>query len=351
MSYLRGPLTKEQIGTLMADAPRPEPAAAPAAAATVESDASAVAPAVAAGVPVRYAETGAPWLAEIGGTAGSARLQAFLAARVSVRFDDTRAGIDVTEEWEALYGPLDETLELENETQVELDERDFRAEPPDGASYVLPRAPIAEKQFFQEAQRSIQRRLVDLRTLEIFRNAALKLYSRPGETEEAFLARADQAAQAKADEETARIRDRLEAKQERLEAALETTRRRAEELESEQRSRWTTEVIAGAGSVLGVLLGGRADTKTIARAGRAAGSAASRRGMSDRAGERRRTAEEKADATEDALEELEQEILDEVAEIDAKWDEHARAIETIELRAEAADVRVAELALVWVPAA
>ncbi len=350
MSYLRGPLTKEQISTLMAGAARPEPLAA-AAAPPAEEDASSVPPTVAAGAPVRYADPAAPWLAEVGGAPSGTRLQAFLAARVNVRIDDTRAGIDVTEEWEALYGPLDEALDLESETPVEIDERDFRSDAPPGAFYVLPRAPIAEERFFRDAQRSVQRRLVDVQTLEVFRNPAFRLYSRPGESEEAFLARADAAGQAKADEETAKIRDRLEAKRDRLEAALETARRRAEELESEQRSRWTTEVIAGAGSVLGVLLGGRGSTRTIAQAGRAAGSAASRRGMSTRAGERRRTAEAKAEATEEALEELEQEILDEVAEIDAKWDEQARAIETLELRPEASDVRVAELALVWVPTA
>ena len=270
---------------------------------------------------------------------------------MSLRFDDAKAGVDVTEEWEALYGPLDEALDLESETRIDLDERDFQPDAPAGAAYVLPAAPIAEERFFRDAQRAIQQRLVDLRTLELFHNPALKLYSRPGETEAEFLARADEAAQAKADEETARIRDRLEAKQDRLEAALETARRRAEELASEQKSRWTTEVIAGAGSVLGVLLGGRASTRTIARAGRAVGGAASRRGMSDRAGERRRTAEEKIEATEEALDELEQEILDEVAEIDAKWDDAGRAIETVELRPETSDVRVVELALVWVPTA
>ena len=125
----------------------------------------------------------------------------FLAARVSVRFDDTKSGVDVTEEWEALYGPLDETLELESETRVEIDDRDFGAEPADGTSYVLPAAPIGEERFFREAKRSIERRLADVSTLEILRNPGLRLYSRPGETEEAFLARADQAAQAKADEE------------------------------------------------------------------------------------------------------------------------------------------------------
>ncbi len=351
MSYLRGPLTKEQISSLMAGTPRAEPATDAPTAPVAAPDASPVAPAVASGVPVRHVDPAAPWLATVGGAPGGTRLAAYLAARVTLRFDDTRAGIDVTEEWEALYGPLAEALDLESAAQVDIDERDFGAEAPAGTVYVLPPAAIAEERFFREARRSIQQRLVDEKTLEVLHNPALKLYSRPGETEEAFLARADEVAQAKADEETARIRDRLEAKQDRLEAALATARRRAEELESEQRSRWATEVIAGAGSVLGVLLGGRDSTRTIARAGRAAGSAASRRGMSDRAGERRRTAEEKAASTEAALEELEQEILDEVAEIDAKWDEKARELETIEVRPEASDVRVIELSLVWVPTA
>jgi hypothetical protein len=350
MSYLRGPLTKEQIQTLMATAPRPE-AAAPASPPLPDPDASQVAPAVATGVPVRYADPAAPWLTQAGGAPGGTRLQAYLAARVNLRFDDAKAAVDVTEEWEALYGPLAGELDLEDETRVDLDERDFEPDAPAGAAYVLPAAPIADEGFFRDARKAIQQRLVDVRTLQVFHNPALKLYSRPGETQAEFLARADEAAQARADAETALIRDRLEAKQGRLEAALETARRRAEELASEQKSRWTTEVIAGAGSVLGVLLGGRASTRTIARAGRAAGGAASRRGMSERAGERRRTAEDKIEATEEALAQLEQEILDELAEIDAKWDDAAGAIETVELRPETSDVRVTELSLVWVPTA
>ena len=34
-------------------------------------------------------------------------MRAFLAARVSLRYDDTAAGIDEQEEFEAFYGPLD----------------------------------------------------------------------------------------------------------------------------------------------------------------------------------------------------------------------------------------------------
>lgn len=71
--------------------------------------------------------------------------------------------------------------------------------------------------------------------------------------------------------------------------------------------------------------------------------------MSERAAERRQTAEERVESAEAALERLEQEILDEVAAIDADWDEKARAMETVELRPEASDVRVTDITLVWVP--
>jgi hypothetical protein len=73
--------------------------------------------------------------------------------------------------------------------------------------------------------------------------------------------------------------------------------------------------------------------------------------MTTRAAERRRTAGEKIETVEVSLEELEQQILDEVAEIDATWSERAREIEPVEVRLEQADVRLVELALVWVPTA
>ncbi len=356
MSFLRGPLTKEQIAQLTPDEQRPsEPAAAPetvaptAAPAALADDESAVAPAVAEGVLVRWLDPAAPWAAEVGADAAGRRLQAYLAARVSLRFDDTKAKLDTTQEWEALYGPLDGGLDLDAETVVDYDDRDLRAEPVEDAVYVLPDVPLDKAAFFRDAAKSIQRKLADTETLELLRNEELGLYSRPGETPEQFAARAEEAAKTGADAATAKIRDRLERKRDRLERALETARQRAEAAEVEQGSRRSTELLSGLGSVVGVLLGGKADTRTIARAGRALGGAASRRGMSTRAGERKRSAEEKAATAEEDLAELEQEILDEVAEIDETWAAKAEAVEPVPIRLEANDVRIVETALVWVP--
>ena len=351
MSFLRGPLTKEQIATLTPEQPPGAEERVTVTQSPLADDESGVAPPVADGIPVRWLDPAAPWAAEIGADPTGKRLVPFLAARVSLRFDDTKAGLDTTQEWEAVYGPLDSGLDLDRETAVDYDDRDLRDESPDGAAYVLPSVPLDKAAFFRDAAREIQRRLVDTQTLELLRNAELDLYSRPGETQEQFAARADEAAKAAADTETAKIRDRLETKHDRLERALETARQRVEQASVEQTSRRSTELLSGLGSVVGVLLGGKADTRTIARAGRALGGAASRRGMSTRASERKETAEEKVELAETDLAELEQEILDEVAEIDEKWAAKADAVETIPIRLEAGDVRVVQTTLVWVPTA
>ncbi len=373
MSYLRGPLTKEQLAPLKpaasetASAPAATPAAAaptaeaapaaPAAATPATpapaapapelgADETPIPPPVAPGTAVSYLDPAAAWSSAVGAVAGSTRLRAFLAARVSLRYDDSAAGVDEQEEFEAVYGPLDSGLDLASETQVDYEDRDFGTAPPAGAVFVLPQAPVGEAKFFTQTAKDIQRNLVDRRALELQRNRALKLVSRPGESTEDFAARCDAAAQERADAEAAKIRDRLEAKRDRLDKALAQAQRRVEELDTDTRTRQTTELISGAGAVLGALFGGRRSARSMASA---VGSAASRGGMTARTSQRKRTAQDKVEATKDDLAELEQEILEEVAEIDERWKATAAEVDTLSIRLEATDVRVLETRLVWVP--
>jgi hypothetical protein len=361
MSYLCGPLTKEQVarlkpavepGRLHVATNSVEPAATsappppPPTSTELAADESSVAPPVAPGIPVSFLDPAAPWASGIGAVTGSSRFRAFLAARVSLRYDDSTAGIDEQEEFEALYGPLDGGIDLASETQVDYDDRDFSAAAPAGAVYVLPTAPVGKDAFFQATAKEIRQRLVDRRPLELQRNRQLELVSRPGETPEDFATRCDAAAQERADAETAKIRDRLEAKRDRLDRALAQAQRRVEELQTDTRSRQATELLAGAGAVLGAFLGGKRSTRSMAGA---LSSAASRRGVSVRSAERRETAKAKADATKDDLAELEQELADEISAIDERWKTVADEVDTLSIRLEASDVRVVETRLVWVP--
>ncbi len=356
MSYLRGPLTKEQVQQLMSDAPRPAeplPAAGAASAAPevtpaapLAADETSVAPATAPGITVSYLDPAAPWAAQVGATAGITRLHAFIATRVAMRYDDTAAGIDEQQEFEALYGPLDGGLDLDAETVVDFDDRDFRPDAPAGATYVLPSAPVAEAKFFAQAGKDVQARLVANRALEIFRNRQLKLSSRPGETEEVFLARCDEAGQAKADEEAVKLSKRLESKRDSLRDAIEIAERRVEELDTQTKSRQANELISGAGAVLGALFGGKRSARSITNA---VGSVASKHGQSATSSERRSTAEAKVQQKQDELTAVEQEILDTVTESNDKWKAVADTIETVSIRLEATDVRVTAVRLVWVP--
>jgi hypothetical protein len=326
--------------------PAPEAAVSTPATTELAADETPIPPPVAPGIAVSYLDPAAAWGSAVGATAGSTRLRPFLAARVSLRYDDSAAAVDEQEEFEAVYGPLDGGLDLASETQVDYDDRDFSATPPTGAAFVLPQAPVGEAKFFTQTAKEIQRHLVDRRPLELQRNRALKLVSRPGESPDDFAVRCDGAAQERADAEAAKIRDRLEAKRDRLNAALEQAQRRVEELDTDTRTRQANELIAGAGAVLGALFGGRRSTRSMASA---LGGAASRRGMTARTSQRRETAEQKVEATQDDLAELEQEILDEVAEIDGRWKGTAAEVDTLSVRLEATDVRVLETRLVWVP--
>ena len=304
MSFLRGPLTKEQIETLTPDEAEGNdgrrrrgvrcPAEATAAP-TLAEDESAVAPAVAPGTSVRYLDPARPGRRRSAPqrTASACRpssLPVSACATTTRRPGSTRprSGRRST----GRSTPASTSTTRPPSTTTTATSAPSRST---ARATCSPVAPIDKESFFRDAARSIQRRVTDQQTLELFRCAGLNLYSRPGETREQFEARADEAAQAAADAETAKIRDRLEAKRDRLDRALETARRKVEEAGTEQSSRRSTELLSGVGSVIGVLLGGKANTRTIARAGRALGSAASRRGMTSRAGERKRTAEERVE--------------------------------------------------------
>jgi hypothetical protein len=50
----------------------------------------------------------------------------------------------------------------------------------------------------------------------------------------------------------------------------------------------------------------------------------------------------------DAITEIEQDIVDEVADIDDKWEDIAAEIETLEVGLEKTDISIDGIALVWV---
>ncbi|MEL6982090.1 MAG: DUF87 domain-containing protein [Actinomycetota bacterium] len=366
MSYLAGPLTRDQIGRLMAEdraaltgagsapadgaAAGSGQAASPAAAAapsgpTLADDESAVHPPVPDSLPVRYAKADSPWLTDLDASPSGDRLQPALAVRVGLLFDERAADLRHQDEWEAIVPMGPDGFAVDEAIPVDFDDRDFGTDAPDGAVYVLPADDISAGDL-RKIPSAIKSRLVADETLTLLRNAELKLWSRPGETAEAFALRCGEAAEASADEAASKIRDRLEAKRDKVEAALAKAEDRVAELETQADGRKQQQWVDVGSSILGGLLGGRSRSRGLASAARRM-SSSRRQSASTEA--RLESAQNRAVEKIEELEQLEADLQDAMIEIDDEWTTKAEAVEEVEVPLEKSDINVEDPVLVWLP--
>ena len=372
MSYLRGPLTRDQITTLMAaqreQSPAPAVASAPAsasasptaaaAAATVAAvpmmgvDETAVMPEVAAGVAVRWADPASPWLVAAGGDARGSRLSAAIVARVALRYDDVKAALVHDDEYETVLHPLPDRVDVSRAIGVDYDDRDLRDHAPAPSTYRFTDAPIATKTFWTGVERDLVDFLVRSRSLELAVNRDLKLFARPGETADAFATRCHEAADAQADAETAALRDKYATKVSRIQEQIRVAQDQADTLDAQAHSKRNEELLSTAGSILGGLFSGRKSRggllgSVLGKAGTAAG----RHSRTSAAGDRADAASTKASTLNDQLADLESELTQEVTDIDTKWSGFSKNVTTLAIPLERTDVQVTQLTLAWIPVA
>ncbi len=78
-------------------------------------------------------------------------------------------------------------------------------------------------------------------------------------------------------------------------------------------------------------------------------STLSKRRMSGKAEERLRTAENRYAELNDDLEELTQQLVEDLAQIQERWEEKATKIEEIEIGLKKSNISVDEVVLLWIP--
>ncbi len=350
MSYLRGPLTREQIATLMAAQKDVVTAPTPVPSAPTKADEMTVLPEVAPGIGVRFVDPAAPWLAAVGATSAGTTLQAAAVARVALRYDETAADLVFDDEYELVLSPLAEPADITRAVAVAYDDRDLLATAAKPLPYRLTDAPIGKAAFWKRLETDITDHLTRTRTLQIPVNRDLKLFGRPDETPEAFAQRCYEAASAQADLETAKLRDKYEDKLDRLRTQLQTAQGRSDVLRAEQQGRANEELLSTAGSILGGLLGGRRSRGGLLGSvlGKA-GSAAGRRSRTSAAGERLDAARNKVRTLEEQMHDIDAELADEVLDIDSRWNETGKRVTNLAVTLERTDVRVTQLVLAWLP--
>ena len=348
MSYLAGPLTREQIGRLMAGvrAVLPAPAGtAPAAAGTaavppaaaapepVVQAARAAPPAVPAGVaqysaPVPAGEGTLVWTPRVLGVAdlvyANARYQVHAERRVTVSapLDDGPVALD----WD-LAEPL--PVDFEGLT---------RGAPPQGECQPLP-MPARKTTAWRKWTTQYRRWLRNDRALELLRSPELKAVAAPGQDEDAFRAQLQVLSHERRDAAVAKLRKRYDARLATLERRADSARQRLEK-EREQASASRTDALVSIGSsLLGAFIGRKRSVRSAVRsAGRARGQA----------GDVRR-AEQKLESVRQQVAELEQAFQDEVEQLEDAYDPQLEPLETLVVRPKSTDILVHAVALVWLP--
>lgn len=382
MSYLRGPLTRDQISNLMdaqraaaATAPAPTgtvappppprpapgsplppppppgaaaaPGAAPVPAPVVEQadDETPVLPEVAAGVQVRWLDPAASWAAQVGAVPNGSRFEAGAVARVRLLFDDERADVRHEEEYEAVVFPLPATASAAGFVTTDYDDRDLRTEQPPAARFALPVAPVKTKTYWTGLQRDLVDSIVRIRTVEVLTNRELKLYGRIGETKDEFAARCMAAADAKTDEELAKLRVKYEPRLQRAKDALTDASIKYQQHSAEASDLQSSGLASTMGGLIGGLFSGRSNSRQLAR------DAEARQRAAASASRKADTAASQTTSKEQALQQLETELEQSVLAAHSAWDAKAQAISTQTIPLEKSDVSVADLVMVWVPVA
>lgn len=350
LSFLRGPLSRDQIKTLMEPkkaALAPTPKAASAAASAVPVAAPAAGGAAAAGARPSAPE-GLPELFVAATGDGAVEYQPAIGVTAKLHFVDAKAGVDHWKNLGILVPLGEQTLDLDFAASqtVKPELLTSAGHQPLGAASFLPlpkRAPNAKQQA--SWKKSFTTHLYQEQRLELMACPALKIVALPGEPPAAFQARLDQQAREERDAAIQELRAKYDPKFEQMKAKLEAIEGKLAQERAESTAQQVDTVAAVGSALLGAIMGRSAVSATTVRRGasvvRSAGKAKKQAGDVTRVEEQRAQLHEKWTALQ--------------AEANAKLAAlQTRAPASLEitrnqLAPRKTDIEVGTLALIWLP--
>jgi hypothetical protein len=379
MSYLRGPLTRTQIKTLMdpikalQQAPTPAPAAAtPAAAADTAlassgvpaaAPAAAPSPEITAAAPVEVAlapqATARPsvppevtqlFVPPRGSAPAGARLvyRPALVGLARVNFVDSKTRVDVTRAQTVLTPVTDDVIPVEWSAgrAVDIDANDLEKEPRSEAQFAdLPAAAVKPKNYAAWTKDLVSW-LYANESLELYISQKLKLVSRPEESERDFRIRLQQAAHEARDGAADKLREKYAPKIASLQERIRVAQQAVEREKAQAKQQQVQTAISFGATLLGAFVGRKAvSASSVGRATTAA------RGVSRSAKEQQdiERAGDTVEALQKRLAELESSFKTELDALEAAADAQTEALETLTIKPKKTNIAVQLLALAWTP--
>ncbi len=338
MSYLAGPLTRDQIRTLMAErkaalAAEQSPAGSTPGT-TSPTTATGARPVVMASIPQKFwpVSDTLPREAQVQyrpALLGSGKLHF---VRASNKVDQWRDAFALQSVHGELHEPVwDSAMVFEHVAEP-------RDEPVAGAQFADLPSPLTNEKNYSAWEKQLVDHLYRTARFVAWRCEVLAATSDPGETEGDFRIRVTQLAREKRDEKKEAVRRKHKRRVERAQEAV----RKAESYHREQKSQFWMRVVSFLMAVVQMILGVFGAGRSRSFSTTSANQAMRERGEASRAAQR---LEEKQHALETVLAE-QQAALD---QLEFDFEPANLALEKLELPPQKSDIRVDRVVLVWLP--
>jgi hypothetical protein len=348
LSYLRGPLTREQIGRLMAPckeiASKEGGSVSGAAPQVGSANASGAGerPVLPPDVPERFItrRSNLPQGASVlyrPAVLGTAR----------VHFAQAATGVDVSQQV-SLLTPLDDGLPADLWAAA-LDQQEppeTEPQPEPGSKFVPLPSELTRPKKYGELATSLKDFLYRNRRLTVLKCAALKEFSSPDESAAEFRIRLAQKAREQRDGQLEKLRQKYAPKIAAMEERIRKAQIRVEKEKSQANQQMVNTGLSIGASILGALFGRKlASTTNVTRAAssmRQAGKIArERQDISDAA--------EGVESLQAQLEELNQAFKSEMEKLQTGLSPDALELEEVQIAPKKADIVIGEVVLAWQP--
>ncbi|MFO0839187.1 MAG: ATP-binding protein [Phycisphaerae bacterium] len=373
LSYLRGPLTRNQIKLLMdgrrttsAPATLPAesaalsasqpPAAAPASirASSLFASNRTAAPTSAAappgGPPMLPPEVQQFYVAPRSAAPPGARLlyAPALLGNAMVHFADSKTGVELDQPvgFVTTLDPGPVTVDWNNAIESELDERDLQNSPAPDAEFASLPPPASKAKSYDAWKRDFADLVARRAKIELLVSPGLDETSHPNESERDFRVRLAQAARELRDEQVAKLRQKYAPKVATLEERLRRAKQQLDVQQQQAREAKMSTAVSFGSALLSAFLGKKAiSAGSVGKAGTAIrGVGRSMRESSDVG-----RAEETVEAITSQMRELDAQFNADLAGLESRIDPTTEPLDKITVRPKKTQVKVRLFTLAWVP--
>jgi hypothetical protein len=339
MSYLAGPMTREQIKLLAAPAKAAAAQATPAAATKTAKAAKAVkSPALPPDVKQYY----------VAGQGEGFMYFPRLLALTEVAFTSARYKVD--EQRELTYsvefddGPV--PVDWDHAETLPIGAEDLQQDAAANASYADCPPGISNAKNFVAWEKDLKRWIRQHETITLYRSKTYRVMSESGETEGEFRSRLQHLANEQRDAEAAKLRKRYASKVQTLQDRLLRAEQAIEREQEQSSTHKMNAAISFGTAILSAVLGRKTISSTTANkmgtAMRKAGSAKQQAGDVARA-------KETADKVRADLAAMNEQASLELAQLTAKFNAQDEELSEIAVRPKSTDIHVAVMGLAWMP--